>query len=132
MASPKITTKFIFTGERTVHVDGKYAGTIVREKGGWRWMGNPRTFRTFTLAAQNVGERYLLRKEAERVREVVPGDAVILRNKNDGIETWHRVQQVIVRPSNRWALYCGGLSVRYTSDDYEFVRPAVHGEAFTK
>lgn len=120
----KITTTFIFTGERAVKVDGKYAGTIVREKDGWRWMGNPRKFRTFTEAAKNVGERYLLRKEAERVREVQPGNAVILRNKADGIETWHRVQRVIVRPSNRWAMYVGGLGVRYTSDDYEFVRPA--------
>lgn len=126
----KITTTFIFTGERAVKVDGKYAGTIVREKGGWRWMGNPKKFRTFTLAAQSVGERYLLRKEAERVREVEPGAAVILRSKNDGIETWHRVQRVIVRPSNRWAMYVGGLSVRYTSDNYEFVRPAAPSDPF--
>src|SRR3546814_10253082 len=60
--------RFIFTGERTVHVDGNYAGTIVREKDGWRWMGNPRAFRTFTLAAQYVGEKYLRREEARRVR----------------------------------------------------------------
>lgn len=126
----KITTTFIFTGERAVKVDGKYAGTIVREKDGWRWMGNPRKFRTFTEAAQDVGARFLRRKEADRVREVTPGDAVILRSKTDGIETWHRVQQVIVRPNHRWAMYVGGLSVRYTSDDYEFVRPAVPGEAF--
>ena len=128
----KITTTFVFEGERVVKVDGAYAGTIVREKDGWRWMGNPKTFRTFTLAAQNVGERYLLRKEAERVREVEPGAAVILRSKADGIETWHRVQHAIVRPSNRWALYVGGLSVRYTSDEYEFVRLADPVEAFAK
>ena len=127
----KITTTFVFEGERIVKVDGEYAGTIVREKDGWRWMGNPKTFRTFTLAAQNVGERYLRRKEADRVRDVKPGDAVILRSKADGIETWHRVQHSIVRVTNRWALYVGGLSVRYTSDDYEFVRIAEPGEAFS-
>src|SRR3546814_2240634 len=77
--------RFIFTGERTVHVDGNYAGTIVREKDGWRWMGNHRAFRTFTLAAQYVGEKYLRREEARRVRLEVPeGDAVIRRSQTNG------------------------------------------------
>ena len=118
----KISTKFIATGERTVHVDGEYAGLIVREKGGWRWMGNPRQFRTFTEAAQNVGERFIRREEADRVRNVKPGDAVTLRNKTDGIETWHRVQRSVVGVTDRWVLYVGGLNVPYRSADYEFVR----------
>lgn len=124
MANPKITTKFIATGERTVHVDGEYAGLIVREKDGWRWMGNPRTYRTFTLAAQYVGERYLRRKDAERVKaEVKPGDAVTLRSKQTGIETWHRVQHVSAIPAaGVWTLLVGGLRVPYRSSEYEFVR----------
>lgn len=124
MARNKITTRFIFTGERTVHVDGNYAGTIVREKDGWRWMGNPRAFRTFTLAAQYVGEKYLRREEARRVRlEVQEGDAVILRSKTNGIETWHRVQSVsVIESIGTWTLLVGGLRVPYRSSEYEFVR----------
>lgn len=111
-------------GERAVKVNGEYAGLIVREKDGWRWMGNPKTFRTFTEAAQNVGERYLRRKEAERVKaEVKPGDAVTLREKATGYETWHRVQSVSAIPAvGTWTLLVGGLNVPYRSADYEFVR----------
>lgn len=120
----KITTKFIATGERTVHVDGEYAGTIVREKGGWRWMGHPRTFRTFTEAAQDVGARFIRREEAARVKaEVQPGAAVTLRERTTGYETWHRVQNVSASEhAGFWTLFVGGLSVPYRSKDYEFVR----------
>lgn len=120
----KITTKFIATGERTVHVDGEYAGTIVREKDGWRWMGHPRKFRTFTEAAQDVGARFLNREEAARVKaEVTEGAAVTLRSRIDGIETWHRVNGMSVSPAaGYWTLYCGGLRVPYRSTEYEFVR----------
>ena len=124
MANPKISTKFIATGERTVHVDGEYAGTIVREKDGWRWMGNPRKYGTFMAAAQYVGARYIRLQEAARVaREVRPYAAVTLRNRADGIETWHRVQAVSVSEiTGYWTLFCGGLSVAYSSREYEFVR----------
>lgn len=120
----KITTKFIATGERTVHVDGEYAGTIVREKSGWRWMGNPKTFRTFTEAAQSVGARFIRREEAARVKtEVQPGDAVILRSKETGFETWHRVQSVSASErAGFWTLFVGGLNVPYRSAEYDFVR----------
>lgn len=120
----KISTRFIATGERTVHVDGEYAGTIVREKDGWRWMGNPKKYRTFTEAAQYVGERFIRRAEAARVKaEVEPGDAVILRSKETGFETWHRVQSISASEhAGFWTLFVGGLNVPYRSAEYEFVR----------
>ena len=120
----KITTTFVFEGERTVKVEGEYAGTIVREKDGWRWMGGPKTFRTFTEAAQYVGDKYLQRKDAARVRdEVKPGDAVTLRSKETGFETWHRVQSVSAsEAAGYWTLLVGGLRVPYRSSEYEFVR----------
>lgn len=120
----KIRTRFVATGERTVYVGTEYAGTIVREKDGWRWMGHPRKFRTFTEAAQDVGARFLRREEAARVKaEVTEGAAVTLRNRADGIETWHRVQAVSVSPTaGYWTLYVGGLRVPYRSSEYEFVR----------
>jgi hypothetical protein len=120
----KITTRFVAPGERTVRVDDEYAGTIVREKDGWRWMGNPKKFRTFTEAAQNVGARFLRREEAARVKaEVQPGAAVTLRDRDTGYETWHRVQSVSASEhAGFWTLFVGGLSVPYRSKDYEFVR----------
>lgn len=120
----KIRTRFVATGERTVYVGTEYAGTIVREKDGWRWMGNPKTFRTFTEAAQNVGARFIRREEAARVKaEVKPGDAVTLRDRSNGYETWHRVQSVSVSEhAGFWILLVGGLRVPYRSSEYEFVR----------
>src|SRR3546814_20555910 len=87
-------------------------------------MGNPRAFRTFTLAAQYVGDKYLRREEARRVRlEVQEGDAVTLRSKTNGIETWHRVQSVsVIESIGTWTLLVGGLRVPYRSSEYEFVR----------
>jgi hypothetical protein len=124
MTNTKIRTRFVATGERTVYVGAEYAGTIVREKDGWRWMGNPRKFRTFTEAAQNVGARFLRRQEAARVKaEVKPGDAVTLRDRSTGYETWHRVQSVSASEhAGFWTLFVGGLRVPYRSADFEFVR----------
>src|SRR3546814_8523029 len=64
----KITTSFVAEGERTVKVDGEYAGTIARfPREGWKYMGRPKAFRTFTEAEQFTAKRYLARKEAGRV-----------------------------------------------------------------
>src|SRR3546814_16170383 len=107
----KITTSFVAEGERTVKVDGEYAGTIARfPREGWKYMGSPKAFRTFTEAAQFTAKRYLARKEAGRVSLVQPGAAVTLRRTADGIETWHRVEHVSVIASvGVWTLLVGGL-----------------------
>src|SRR3546814_15683597 len=70
----KITTSFVAEGERTVKVDGEYAGTIARfPREGWTYMGSPKAFRTFTEAPQVTAKRYLARKEAGRRALVQPG-----------------------------------------------------------
>lgn len=121
----KITTTFVAEGERTVKVDGEYAGTIARfPREGWKYLGSPKTFRTFTEAAQFTAKRYLARQEATRVKaEVQPGAAVTLRDRKTGYETWHRVESVsVIERIGVWTLLVGGLRVPYRSADYEFVR----------
>src|SRR3546814_17365279 len=89
----KITTSFVAEGERTVKVDGEYAGTIARfPREGWKYMGSPKAFRPFTEAAQFTAKRYLARKEAGRVSLVQPGAAVPLRSTADGTETRPRLR----------------------------------------
>src|SRR3546814_19591029 len=75
----KITTSFVAEGERTVKVDGEYAGTIARfPREGWTYMGSPKAFRTFTEAAQFTAKRSLARHEPGRGSLAHPGAPVTL------------------------------------------------------
>src|SRR3546814_19462190 len=95
----KITTSFVAAGERTVKVDGEYAGTIARfPREGWKYMGSPKAFRTFTEAAQFTAKRYLARKAAGRVSLVHPGAALPLRTNADGLGTCPPAQPTSVIP----------------------------------
>lgn len=115
----KITTTFVATGERVVKVDGEYAGLIVREKAGWRWMGNPKTYRTFSEAAQYVGTRFLQRKSRPELRR---GQIATVKDRADGREIRLYVQAFMYHSrTGRWTIFAGAIGEPYRSTDYEFV-----------
>ena len=55
--APKIWTSLTAPGERAVKVNGVYVGLIVRTDAGWKWMGGPKTFPTFRMAAEYVASK---------------------------------------------------------------------------